>query len=456
MRSVGEVGTQSRTIDPRRRLLLVDDDQGQCRALARQLHGLGYIADVAPDGATAISMADAHAYDVILTDLFMPQLDGMELMSILAARSDVTSFILVTGADTFGSHNSAAADGRLTTVLNKPLREPELQAALDHAFDVAARRRTLTIPPKSVARVLLIEDNREDARLMQRALTALGGFQTTHAETLSEAVRCLHDQSFEIVITDLSLPDARGLGAVLRVRDCAPDAMLLVCSSLADEALALRVIEVGAQDYIDKNVLDRETLGRAIRFAEVRRQGERRLARLAHTDVLTGLANRAAFATRLDLSLAQAKRHKTRFAVMYIDLDGFKAVNDGLGHDTGDALLKQVAKRIADCTREYDLVARLGGDEFAVLTTNLADGCETVTAERIRNAIAAPFELGDQTVAVSASIGVSVYPESAREAVLLVKLADDAMYRAKRDGKNRICCSIADPLVVPLDRDARV
>jgi len=427
--------------DPRRRLLLVDDDKQVCRALARLLQALGYVADVAPDGATAILMASAHAYDVVLTDLIMPQLDGMELMSILARRSEFTSFILVTGADNFGEHASPAVGGRLTTVLAKPLREVELEAALQHAFEVSDRRRSLSVPPKSAARVLLIEDSPSDALLMQHALAGLGGFRTTHVETLGEAIRCLHDETFEIVITDLTLPDARGLGAALRVRDCAPDAMLLVCSSLADEALALRVIELGAQDYLDKNSLDRDTLGRAIRFAEVRRQSERRLARLAHSDPLTGLANRAAFAERLDHALAQAKRHDTRFAVMYIDLDGFKGVNDSFGHDAGDSLLKQVAMRISQCTREYDLVARLGGDEFAVLATNLAAGCEAVTAERIGRAIAMPFEVNGQGVCVSASIGISSFPESAGEAVLLVKLADEAMYLAKRDGKDRICSS---------------
>ena len=427
--------------DFRRRVLLVDDD-GQVRgALARQLQSLGYVADVAGDGAKALLMAAAYDYEVVVTDLLMPEVDGMELMSILARRSPVISFILMTGAQNLGKHHSPAVDGRLTTVLAKPLGKHELQNALDQAFEVAGKRRALCAAPQAEARVLLLEDSSSDALLIRHALDTLGGFHVTRAERLIDAIKLLHDESFDTVITDLTLPDARGLDAVLRIRDCAPDALLLVCSSVEDEALALRVLELGAQDFIVKGSLGSETLGRAIRFAKVRRQGERRLARLAHSDPLTGLWNRAAFAERLDHALAQAKRHSTRLAVVYIDLDGFKAVNDQHGHDVGDALLKQAASRIAQCTRDYDAVARLGGDEFAVLATNLAQGSATVTAERIAQALAEPFETDFGELTVTASIGVSSFPENAEEAVLLVKLADQAMYLAKRSGKNRICGS---------------
>jgi len=420
-------------------VLVVDDDPQVRGALARQLQSLGYVADVAGDGDKAMQLAAAYDYEVIVTDLLMPRVDGMELMSILAERSNVTSFILLTGARDLGNHGSPAVGGRLTTVLGKPIDPHALKEALSQAFEIAEKRRVLSVRPESPSRVLVLEDRKSDALLVQHALESLGGFEVTSVERLAAAVRLLYDESFDTVITDLTLPDARGLDAVLRIRDCAPEAMLLVCSSVADEALALRVIELGAQDFIVKGTLDPESLARAIRFAKVRRQGERRLARLAHSDPLTGLWNRAAFAERLDHALAQAKRHATRLSVMYIDLDGFKAVNDQFGHDAGDSLLKQVAARISQCTREYDAVARLGGDEFAVLCTNLAAGGEMVTAERISRALALPFEIECGPVSVTASIGIASFPENAGEAVLLVRLADEAMFAAKRRGKNRVC-----------------
>jgi diguanylate cyclase (GGDEF)-like protein len=427
-------------IDFRRRVLVVDDDTQVRGAIARQVHSLGYVADSAGDAAKAILMASVYDYEVIVTDLLMPQVGGMALMTVLAESSAIASFILMTGASDLGNHVSPAVGGRLTTVLAKPFGKHDLQNALDQAFEVTDKRRALAAAPQAgTGRVLLLEDSSSDALLVRQALDALGGFETTHVERLTDAIRLLHDEHFETVIADLTLPDARGLGAVLRIKECAPNALLLVCSSVADEALALRVIELGAQDFIVKGTLNSETLGRAIRFANVRRKGERRLARLAHSDPLTGLWNRAAFAERLDHALAQAKRQATSLGVMYIDLDGFKTINDLHGHDVGDALLKQAASRISQCLREYDAVARLGGDEFAVLATNLAEGSALATAERIARALAAPFEIDAARVTVSASIGIASFPESAQEAVLLVKLADEAMYSAKRSGKNRVC-----------------
>ena len=133
--------------DFRRRVLLVDDDRQVRAALARQLQGMGYVADVAGDGVKAMLMASAYDYDVIITDLLMPEVDGMELMSILAQRSAVTSFILMTDSPDLGHSVSPAVGGRLTTVLQKPIAERELQNALDQAFEVAHKRRVLSSPP---------------------------------------------------------------------------------------------------------------------------------------------------------------------------------------------------------------------------------------------------------------------------------------------------------------------
>jgi diguanylate cyclase (GGDEF)-like protein len=420
--------------DPRRRVLLVDDDSEMRDAIARQIQGLGYVADAAADGDKALLMAAAYDYDVVVTDLLMPHLNGMQLMSLLAERSAFTCFILMTGTRSSGSHASQDIDGRLTTVLAKPLDERELGSALNHAFEVTAKRRTLFERPEASGRVLLVEDSKPDALQTQRVLSELG-FQTTHAASIAEAVRLLHDGAFNTVITELNLRDARGLGAVLRIRECAPEATLIVCSSVSDESLALRAIELGAQDFVQKSCLSPEVLGRAIRFANMRRQGERRIA---HTDPLTGLSNHAAFAERLDHAVAQSKRHGTPIGVLFIDLDGFKEINQIYGDDFGDALLKKAATRIARCTREYDVVARSGGNQFEVLASQLADGGELVLAERIRRALAVPFQIDTLDLTISASIGIALYPEHAEEAVLLVRLANEAMCAAKRAGKGRV------------------
>jgi diguanylate cyclase (GGDEF)-like protein len=195
---------------------------------------------------------------------------------------------------------------------------------------------------------------------------------------------------------------------------------------------------MGAQDMIVKGSYDIDTIGRTIRLARVRRKGELQLARMAYTDALTGLWNRAVFTARLDEALAQARKLPGQLGVIYIDLDGFKAINDNYGHDAGDVLLMEVASRLRDCVREYDTVARFGGDEFAVLATHLEPGSLAPTAGRIARAIAAPIAHGGQTFQVTASIGIAAYPEHASDAVLLMKLADEAMYQSKHSGKNQV------------------
>lgn len=158
---------------------------------------------------------------------------------------------------------------------------------------------------------------------------------------------------------------------------------------------------------------------------------------LAYHDMLTGLPNRQLFYDRLNVALAQAYRNLTQIALMFLDLDGFKAVNDTLGHDVGDILLKEVSERLKQCVRETDTVARLGGDEFTVILTdiNSSDNAADV-AEKILKIVREPFHISGHEVNIGVSIGISLYPSDGSTTTELVKTADVAMYRAKESGKN--------------------
>lgn len=173
------------------------------------------------------------------------------------------------------------------------------------------------------------------------------------------------------------------------------------------------------------------------RLVEALRRRERTLEHRAHHDPLTDLPNRVLFVDRLRHALAQARRSRECLAVLFIDLDGFKHVNDTYGHDLGDELLKQVAARLTGGLRESDTVARLGGDEFTLVLAPLADaGAAGTVAEKLSAALREPYAVGGRMLAVSSSIGIGLYPEDGRGAEELICRADEAMYRAKQAGRD--------------------
>ncbi|MET0014852.1 MAG: diguanylate cyclase [Sedimenticola sp.] len=167
------------------------------------------------------------------------------------------------------------------------------------------------------------------------------------------------------------------------------------------------------------------------------RLANKALTRLANYDSLTGLPNRTLFSERLKMAMAHARRNRCRIALLFMDLDGFKEVNDRHGHESGDLVLQETAKRLQNCLREEDTVGRMGGDEFTVILNNLADREDAAgVAEKLIQAIDEPYEIADEIQQIGISIGVAIYPEDTEVMDTLMQYADDAMYRVKRSGKN--------------------
>jgi diguanylate cyclase (GGDEF)-like protein len=282
-------------------------------------------------------------------------------------------------------------------------------------------------------RILIAEDSDAYAQLVSTMLQeGLGaGAETVHCRSLSSACENLLEQHFDLVLLDLSLPDAHKLEALEAVQVAAPSVPVVVLTGTDDPALGIEAVQAGAQDFLAKRSADAELLARAVRYAIERKRSEVRLAEQALQDSLTGLPNRLLLLDRLKIALARAKRRPTSVAVLFLDLDRFKTINDSLGHEAGDQVLLEIAGRLRAGLRPSDTVARFGGDEFLILCEELASDVEAVrVAERARQAIRAPIMVAGQGMSVGGSVGIAYANETAT-AHELVRQADAAMYRAK-------------------------
>jgi len=285
--------------------------------------------------------------------------------------------------------------------------------------------------------VLLVEDSADYALLVEQMLRdEFGGdLALTVCGTIAAAGRELRDGAFDCVLLDLSLPDADGLDALGEVRRAAPDVPMVVLSGRDDEALAIQAVQEGAQDYLVKRHAHGHLVVRAIRYAIERKRAELELSHQAVHDPLTGLPNRTLFMDRLRLALARVERGSQSVAVLFLDLDRFKIVNDSLGHEAGDALLTAVAERLSSLLRSSDTVARFGGDEFVMLCDELGSEQDAVVvAERIGSELSKPHTIGGREIQVRASIGIAYGRDRTAAPEELIRSADQAMFRAKHCG----------------------
>lgn len=288
-------------------------------------------------------------------------------------------------------------------------------------------------------RILLIEDNEGDARLLTELLTfsSPGRYELVQVGTLKEALALLTNHSFNVVLTDLNLPDTDGVNTVKHIQNHNQFIPIVVLSGENSEELALEVVQIGAQDYLVKGQGDGHLISRAIDYSIERKRIEQKLTYLANYDSLTGLANRLLFRERLDRALIRADRYNSLVALIVIDLDRFKNVNDTLGHDAGDNLLVQVANRLKQCTRDGDTIARLGGDEFTMVLEDIKNIEDVKTvSEKVLSQMKEHFDVNSHDIYMTPSIGITIYPIDDTNAGNLFVNADSAMYEAKESGRN--------------------
>ncbi|SJN53681.1 Cyclic di-GMP phosphodiesterase Gmr [Vibrio ruber DSM 16370] len=297
--------------------------------------------------------------------------------------------------------------------------------------------------------ILIIDDDAVDRMSAIRTLrqSELSLDKIDQADTATDGIRCAAENGYDIILLDYQIPPSNGIEILREIRGGNDYSTAIVMLSHSnDENLALSCIEAGAQDFVMKSEITASRLKRAILISQERhsleqqvRESHERLRYIAERDSLTGLRNRYFFDEALRDAITKNSRSGEQLVLMLLDLDNFKKINDVLGHQAGDSLLQEIARRLENPIRKSDKLCRLGGDEFAILVYDLPQ-LEHVRllADRILKSLEKPMIIQGQTVAVTASIGVATYPLCATDATGLMKCADVAMYRAKELGRNRV------------------
>jgi diguanylate cyclase (GGDEF)-like protein len=298
--------------------------------------------------------------------------------------------------------------------------------------------------------ILLVDDDAIDRETVKRALRNNASVTRLHeARSAEEGLKAVENDRFDVLLLDYRMPKVDGIEMVieLRGRPNLGETAIVMMSTSDDEVLALSCLQAGAQDFITKSEITAAKLQRSIIQAKKRFELEKKLydsycqvRELAEKDSLTGLSNRYHFEEALKVSISNNVRYQSNIALLLLDLDHFKNINDTYGHEMGDKLLKCVARRINLCLRGNELFARLGGDEFAILITGLKYiNDATAVAQRIIESLEAPIDIDGHTVQCGVSVGIAMHPHNADTAEELTKYADIAMYRAKKQGRNQLC-----------------
>ncbi|MEN3277641.1 MAG: hypothetical protein V7631_3431 [Massilia sp.] len=448
---------------PQRGVVLVADDDPVMRLLMLEmLQQVGLEGIEAEDGRQAVELSSTHRPNLILMDVEMPHLDGFAACrEIRRAEGPGASvpIVMVTGDDDIEAVTSAYEAGA-TDFVSKPINWPILGHRVLYvlrASDAIARLRIADAQNRAVLAAIpdtFFRMNRDGFYLdyepgrgrMERALQGRGA--ASHGAVPFASERCVGRHISEVLPREIAARMLAQLQEVLRTEQV--------------RSVEYELVRFGETQHFEARLVatgPSEVLG-LVRDISERKRTEEQIRRLAYCDSLTGIPNRQAFLETLERELQRSKVGNKKFAVLFMDLDAFKRINDTLGHNVGDHLLKIVSERLRETIRPSDLVsrsealpgdaahgvaesssstnlARLGGDEFTILIPDLERVEHALNvAHRVKEAMRRPFLIEGHEIFVTASIGISLFPEDGDDCNSLLKYADTAMYHAKNCGKN--------------------
>ena len=409
-------------------VLVVDDDATHCRVLQSVLEKSGFRVETAANGKIALELFTDNRTDVVLLDIEMPEIDGFTVCETIRGKESIreTPIFIITGREDQEAVERAYSVGA-TDFLNKPI--------------------SLGVLPHRIRYVLRTSTSLNDLRGLIRAVPDLIFVVNEDGEVQEGLSRgdATHTQQIQALTT----------ASKVNFYPCENDDKARACIKAALETGKTQVYEhtLEALDiHLETRFVtrDKHSVLAIVRDITERKKSEARIFNLAYFDELTALPNRQLFGQSLERTIEMAKRDHEEFAVLFVDLDRFKRINDTLGHSVGDDLLKEVARRLENCTRATDTVsrfdpsndggiqlARLGGDEFVIkLYGTESDETVSTIASRIISVLTPPFNCEGHQFVVTPSIGIAMYPQDGVTAEELLMNADSAMYRAKFAGRN--------------------
>jgi diguanylate cyclase (GGDEF)-like protein/PAS domain S-box-containing protein len=404
--------------------VLVVEDSAPLRLLMQKVIAVR-VAEVrvAADGAEGLAIWRAWQPDLVVTDIMMPVMDGLAMSQAIRAE-DPDAQIIVVSASSDSSHLRQALDIGVDRYVLKPLDVHLLQDAVSKCLRDAWRLRELRLARlafESASEGMMVTDAEGRILAVNPAFSEISGYRADEAIGNTPAMFASgeHDPNFFRHMWDILVSAGRWSGEVINRRKS---------GELFSEWLSIVAVS--------------DPSGRVTRYVGLfsditeRKREEDHIRRLAHFDALTGLPNRILFGDRLRRMLSQLERRGGKMALLYLDLDHFKPVNDQYGHAFGDKVLIEAAKRMSACVRDSDTLSRRGGDEFVALLESPDPNTAAATVSRkLIDAVAKPMAIDGHSIDIGASIGVAIYPSDSDDAEGLLEAADQALYTAKQEGR---------------------